>query len=447
MSQDTSDEKASNPNSSDTLDLTAITSPYKVLGDLSDPDGIGVLGRNTATSGTTKGVEGRVDSPDGYGLYTPDDAGMEGMLDTAETDFVVEAGTTTTGDAQNVVQGHSSNEVQDGAVGAVIGGGGHDDDTIVTPNQVYDNYGMIGGGEDNEVGTEDGDPTVQTHATVAGGSQNIASSIYSTVAGGSQNTAASFADTVSGGDENTANGGGATIGGGFSNNVFGSSDTVGGGGNNTASGGSATVGGGNQNTARGLRSTIPGGYRNTADGEYSFAAGRQADTNGYRGSFVLGDSTSTTIKAQGADEVRSQMPIYAPDFIFTSAWAEKTDIEPVDPSTVLERVESLDVHTWTFTDTDDGRHMGPMAADFSEQFDLGADEESIATVDADGVAFAAIQGLSDRLDEKDDRIDDLETENEQLLERNEALEERLTGLEKRFASLESGRASAATADD
>lgn len=440
MSQDTSEEGTSDLNSSDTLDLTAINSPYKVLGDLWDPNGIGVLGRNTATSGATKGVEGRVASSDGYGLYTPDDAGIEGMPDTAETDFVVEDGTTTTGDALNVVQGHSSNAVQDGAVGAVIGGGGHDDDTIITPNEVYDNYGTIGGGEDNEVGTDDGDPSGQTHATVAGGSKNIASSIYSTVAGGSQNTAASFADTVSGGDENTANGGGATIGGGFSNNAFGSTDTIGGGGNNTASGGSATVGGGNQNSATGLRSTIPGGYRNTADGEYSFAAGRQADTNGYRGSFVLGDSTSTTIKAQGADEVRSQMPIYAPDFIFTSARAKKTGIEPVDPTTVLERVESLSVHTWTFTDTDDGRHMGRMADDFSEQFDLGSDEESIATVDADGVAFAAIQGLSEQLNEKDDRIDDLETENEQLRDRLRAVEDRL-------ASLEAGPASPATTDD
>ena len=44
---------------------------------------------------------------------------------------------------------------------------------------------------------------------------------------------------------------------------------------------------------------------------------------------------------------------------------------------------------------DDGavRHIGPVAQDFRAAFDLGADDKTIATVDADGVALAAIQGL------------------------------------------------------
>ena len=50
-----------------------------------------------------------------------------------------------------------------------------------------------------------------------------------------------------------------------------------------------------------------------------------------------------------------------------------------------------------------------MAEDFAEQFALG-DDEHIATVDADGVAFAAIQALAAENDEKDDRIDELEAE-------------------------------------
>ena len=64
-----------------------------------------------------------------------------------------------------------------------------------------------------------------------------------------------------------------------------------------------------------------------------------------------------------------------------------------------------------------------MAEDFAEQFALGNDEH-IATVDADGVAFAAIQALAaendereceaerlrDELGDKDDRIDELEAE-------------------------------------
>jgi len=54
---------------------------------------------------------------------------LEGIVDTNETDFAVEAGTTSTNDARNVVQGHASNSVEDGAVAATIGGGGFDSGT------------------------------------------------------------------------------------------------------------------------------------------------------------------------------------------------------------------------------------------------------------------------------------------------------------------------------
>jgi hypothetical protein len=66
-----------------------------------------------------------------------------------------------------------------------------------------------------------------------------------------------------------------------------------------------------------------------------------------------------------------------------------------------------------------------MAEDFHDVVDVGTDDGSINSINADGVAFAAIQGLAERLDEKTERIDDLETENEQLRERIDAIEERL----------------------
>jgi chromosome segregation ATPase len=62
--------------------------------------------------------------------------------------------------------------------------------------------------------------------------------------------------------------------------------------------------------------------------------------------------------------------------------------------------------------------MGPMAEDFAETFGLGDDDESIATIDADGVALAAIQGLAiehdEMLAEYQERIDELERENDRL---------------------------------
>ena len=45
-----------------------------------------------------------------------------------------------------------------------------------------------------------------------------------------------------------------------------------------------------------------------------------------------------------------------------------------------------------------------MAQDFHAAFGLGTDDKHIATVDADGVALAAIQGLNQKLNEKDAEI-------------------------------------------
>ena len=129
------------------------------------------------------------------------------------------------------------------------------------------------------------------------------------------------------------------------------------------------------------------------------------------------------------------MPIYAPSFNTTSARAQKTAIDPVSPPEVLERVEALDVSTWEFTETDDSRHIGPMAEDFAEQFALG-DDEHIATVDADGVAFAAIQALAAENDEKDDRIDELEAEAASAREENAELKATVDNLTARLKVVE-----------
>jgi hypothetical protein len=66
-----------------------------------------------------------------------------------------------------------------------------------------------------------------------------------------------------------------------------------------------------------------------------------------------------------------------------------------------------------------------MAEEFQDAFDLGDADGSIATVDADGVALAAIRGAAERIDDTDDRIAELEAENEALRERLDLLEERL----------------------
>jgi hypothetical protein len=49
-----------------------------------------------------------------------------------------------------------------------------------------------------------------------------------------------------------------------------------------------------------------------------------------------------------------------------------------------------------------------MAQDFRAAFSLGENDTTITTVDADGVALAAIQGLNDVLKAKEERIQALE---------------------------------------
>jgi hypothetical protein len=78
---------------------------------------------------------------------------------------------------------------------------------------------------------------------------------------------------------------------------------------------------------------------------------------------------------------------------------------------VLEQLDGVPIATWNYKAQDKSiRHIGPMAQDFAAAFKVGGDEHGISTVDADGVALAAIQGLHEALREKDARIQALEND-------------------------------------
>lgn len=93
----------------------------------------------------------------------------------------------------------------------------------------------------------------------------------------------------------------------------------------------------------------------------------------------------------------------------------KRDFVPVDADSVLTRVLALPISTWQYRASNEGAHMGPVAEDFHAAFGLGDSGRSISTVDADGVALAAIQGLYRKL----------QADNAVLTRRLEALERRL----------------------
>ena len=108
----------------------------------------------------------------------------------------------------------------------------------------------------------------------------------------------------------------------------------------------------------------------------------------------------------------------------------KEEFQPVDTAAVLDKVAALPSQEWSYkADEARSRHLGPMAQDFRAAFGLGADDKHIATVDADGVALAAIQGLNQKLEQdtqqKAAEIAELKRLNAELLKRLAAIEQRL----------------------
>ena len=326
----------------------------------------------------------------------------------------------------NFIGGSHGNQVTSGVRGATISGGGvapggNDPDIAnADPNFVTDHYGVVGGGFGNQAGNGTGNLTDAAHSTVAGGLGNTASGLRSTVGGGENNLASSLRSTVSGGVANVASG---------------------------------------------LTSTVPGGSLNCAGGDYSFAAGLGAKvrpaTNpgsgscsgfasypggaGDEGTFVwAGAGSGSVVRSSGSNQfiVRAPGGVYFGDvggtitipagrLIHTSTgaylssggtWtnsssrALKENFSPVDPDRALNAVLQLPVSRWNYkASPEEGSHIGPMAEDFHRQFGLGADDAHISTVDAAGVAIAAIQGL-----------------NRKLVKENAALAERLEKLDAHY---------------
>jgi len=290
----------------------------------------------------------------------------------------------------NMIGGHTDNATSAGVVGATIGGGG----TFSRPNRVTDNFGTVGGGTKNQAGDETGTVTDAYYATVAGGYGN------------------------------------------------------------TASGNSATV---------------PGGRDNTAQGDYSFAAGRRAKAE-HKGSFVWADSTDADFESQFDNQFRVRanggarfdvnnnhwvsiryVQTYIGSWVILTstgasltaggAWVNNSDRNAkenfalVDGREVLARLAEVPVKTWNHKNESPlVRHMGPMAQDLYAAFGLGSSNKSIATIDADGISLAAIQGLYEIVREKDADIARLRVEKDAEITE---LRARLAALEAQVATIAS----------
>ncbi len=98
----------------------------------------------------------------------------------------------------------------------------------------------------------------------------------------------------------------------------------------------------------------------------------------------------------------------------------KTDVQAVDARALLDRLVAMPVQQWRYIGQPGAvQHIGPMAQDFAAAFGVGENDTTISTVDADGVALAAIQGLNAKL----------EAENATLKSQLSALADRLARLE------------------
>ncbi len=306
------------------------------------------------------------------------------------------------------------------------------------------------------VNGENGVRVIQTSnldapAVIAGSSRNstgLTPRIGATVAGGGSDSTGGLScndpplnSTRSCGNVGIADW--ATIGGGLGNRVTGTAATVAGGRSNTAVNGRDTVSGGDQNTASGEISTVPGGILNRALGFASFAAGIGATARG-QANFVWSDfatgyqpfdpavigsfgatpsnviplNNTFIVRATGGVQfitgVNNIGSITSQCFIAPggSGWNclsdrnAKRSVRTVASKRVLHALLSLPISTWAL-EGNPRRQIGPMSQDFFAAFrglGVGDDERSINSVDAQGVAFAAIQGLHKIVKEKDAEI-------------------------------------------
>ena len=313
-----------------------------------------------------------------------------------------------------------------------------------------------------------------THAvgnySIALGSDATAGGLYSTAIGQNTIAAGNYSLSMGAGTRATKNNSTAL---GYGTNANGNYSTAM--GNGTVAGGTSSTALGDGTTASGL-AAIAMGQNTVASGSVSTAMGSNVSTALHAGSFIYGDAASRDQVVNTAD---NQFVVAADGgaYFFSSCakdctagvglapgggtWSNlsdrtaKTAVRPVDPREVLKKVVALPLNTWQYkTQEERYRHIGPMAQDFYAAFHLGESDKSIDTIDADGVALAAIQGLNALLAEKDEQIAMLRTEKDreiaavraELTTRVVALESLAGELAEVKAQLDALRRSAASTE-
>ncbi len=275
----------------------------------------------------------------------------------------------------------------------------------------------------------------------AGVGTNSAAMGRNTVASGTNSVAMGSGTTAQG--PNSLAGGSSTRAIGSTSTAMGSSTTAD--GPNSLAIGSSTQASGSSSMALGSASVaggpnaLAGGASSVASGSAALAFGAGARVVGSGGialgsravaagvgSFAFGDSSAGEVSA-GTNEfkVRASGGV----FLFSNAtlsvgvalapsrnqWLTLSDarvkhrFRDLDGEAVLTKITAMPVTEWSYTAQDEAiRHIGPTAQDFHAAFGLGEDPLRIGTLDADGVALAAVKALETRTRSQSARIEALE---------------------------------------
>jgi hypothetical protein len=336
-------------------------------------------------------------------------------------------------DTVNVIGGSARNFVGAGFVGATIGGGGAGNYFgYVYTNRVETDFGTVSGGRANTIQSDAHDATIgggqenaiqsgSINATVGGGGGNIIQSggSFTTIGGGLFNLIQSnaIAATIPGGQANSAASYGFAAGRRAKANHTGAfvwaDSTDADFASTTANQFAVRATGGvvlSDNTPNISFGTQTRQMLNLLDDRYAigvqkstvyfrtdddsrdngfawFRGGRHSDDpQDSGGGGTLMTLTSDGLTVNGV-------------FVSLSDRNRKENFASVNPRDVLAKVMALPITQWNFKGDSATPHVGPMAQDFHAAFGLGTDDKHIATVDADGVALAAIQGLNQKLEE------------------------------------------------
>ncbi|HEX7999979.1 MAG TPA: tail fiber domain-containing protein [Pyrinomonadaceae bacterium] len=109
----------------------------------------------------------------------------------------------------------------------------------------------------------------------------------------------------------------------------------------------------------------------------------------------------------------------------------KANFSAVNPREILRGVLRLPISTWNYkTQNTSIRHIGPMAQDFFSTFKVGEGDRTIANIDPDGVALAAIQGLNEEIKDRDVKIEEQQRQLDKLQQQVKEQQSLMDGLRK-----------------